>query len=87
MSNENQSTTQTCSALYALCLSTVAYGIADRSHIKHNLEIIEQAIHAAVSMASTNMPVKANSMRPVARLYCSSSYLRQGCSGYTILDW
>ena len=42
----------------AIGLSTTAYGIADRSHIKHNLEIIEDAIHAAVSIVSINMPVK-----------------------------
>jgi len=42
----------------AVGLSTVAYGIAARQHIKHNLETIEEAIHAAVSMVSINMPVK-----------------------------
>ncbi|MSQ99089.1 MAG: hydrolase, partial [Xanthomonadales bacterium] len=42
----------------ALGLSTVAYGIAERRHIKHNLETIEEAIHAAVSIVGINMPVK-----------------------------
>ena len=42
----------------AIGLSTIAYGIADRRHIRHNLETIEEATHAAVSMVSINMPVK-----------------------------
>jgi len=42
----------------AIGLSTVAYGIAERSHIKRNLEIIEETFHAALSMAGINMPVK-----------------------------
>ncbi len=42
----------------ALGLSTVAYGIAERRHIRHNLETIEEAIHAAVSIVGINMPVK-----------------------------
>lgn len=42
----------------ALGLSTVVYGIAERRHIRHNLETIEDAIHAAVSMAGINMPVR-----------------------------
>lgn len=42
----------------AIGLSTVAYGIAERKHIKRNLEIIEESFHAAISMASLNMPVK-----------------------------
>nr|MBP9034609.1 hypothetical protein [Pseudomonadales bacterium] len=42
----------------ALGLSTVAYGIAERRHIRHNLETIEEAIHAAVSMVGINMPVR-----------------------------
>lgn len=42
----------------ALGLSTVAYGIAHRRHIRHNLETIEEAIHAAVSMVGINTPVK-----------------------------
>jgi len=42
----------------AIGLSTVIYGIAERSHIRHNLETIEEAIHASVSMVNVNMPVK-----------------------------
>jgi len=42
----------------AVGLSTVVYGVADRSHIKENLKPIEDAIHAAVSMVNINMPVK-----------------------------
>jgi predicted amidohydrolase len=42
----------------ALGLSTVAYGTAERKHIKHNLETIEEVIHASVSMTNINMPVK-----------------------------
>ena len=42
----------------AVGLSTVVYGVAARKHIKINLEIIEDAIHAAVSIININMPVK-----------------------------
>ena len=42
----------------AVGLSTVIYGISERRHIRHNLETIEEAIHAAVSMVNINMPVK-----------------------------
>ncbi len=42
----------------AVGLSTVVYGIAERKHIKVNLETIEDNIHAAVSMVNINMPVK-----------------------------
>jgi beta-ureidopropionase len=42
----------------AIGLSTVVHGIANRKHIKINLETIEDAIHAAVSMTNINMPVK-----------------------------
>ena len=42
----------------ALGLSTVTTGIAERRHIKHNLETIEEAIHAAVSIVGINMPIK-----------------------------
>ncbi|MGQ9617281.1 MAG: nitrilase-related carbon-nitrogen hydrolase [Spirochaetota bacterium] len=42
----------------AVGLSTVVYGISKRADIKHNLEIIEDAIHGAMSMVSINMPVK-----------------------------
>ncbi len=39
-------------------LSTVVHGIGERRHIGRNLDIIEDAIHAAVSVISINMPVK-----------------------------
>lgn len=42
----------------ALGLSTVAYGIAQRRHIRHNLETIEDVVHATVTMVNINMPVK-----------------------------
>lgn len=42
----------------AVGLSTVIYGIAERRHIRHNLENIEDAIHAAISMVNINMPVR-----------------------------
>ncbi len=42
----------------AIGLSTVVYGIAERRHIRVNLETIEENIHAAVSMVNINMPVK-----------------------------
>ncbi len=42
----------------ALGLSTVAYCIASRRHIRNNLEIIEENIHAAVSVANINLPVR-----------------------------
>ncbi len=42
----------------AVGLSTVVYGVAQRSHIKENLRTIEDAIHAAVSMVNINMPVR-----------------------------
>ncbi len=42
----------------ALGLSTVAYGVAQRRHIRRNLEIIEDVIHAAVTLVNINMPVK-----------------------------
>lgn len=42
----------------AVGLSTIAYGAAERKHIKRNLQIIEDAFHGAISMANVNMPVK-----------------------------
>jgi hypothetical protein len=46
----------------AIGLSTVTYCIANRRHIRKNLEIIEENIHAAISMANINMPVKLLSL-------------------------
>lgn len=62
MEAEKQGTEGPIAPYMAIGLSTVAYGIADRSHIKRNLEIIEETIHAAVSMVSINMPVKVISL-------------------------
>jgi beta-ureidopropionase len=42
----------------AIGLSTIVTGISRRAHIRHNLETIEEAIHAAVSICGINMPVK-----------------------------
>ena len=58
MTADKQSSEGPVAPYMAIGLSTVAYGIADRSHIKHNLEIIEETLHAAVSIVSINMPVK-----------------------------
>ncbi|NJN93242.1 MAG: hydrolase [Anaerolineales bacterium] len=46
----------------AVGLSTVVYGVAERKHIKRNLETIEDNIHAAVSIVNINMPVKLISL-------------------------
>lgn len=46
----------------AVGLSTVIYGISERRHIRHNLDTIEEAIHAGVSMVNINMPVKIVSL-------------------------
>ena len=42
----------------AVGLSTIVHGVAERRHIQRNLDIIEDAIHAAVSIIGINMPVK-----------------------------
>ena len=42
----------------AVGLSTVVYGIGRREHIAENLKIIEDGIHASMSVVSINMPVK-----------------------------
>src|SRR5439155_7069825 len=42
----------------AVGLSTVVHGIGERKHIERNLRIVEDAIHAAVSIIGINMPVK-----------------------------
>lgn len=62
MTNEKNDSSEPVAPYMAIGLSTVAYGIAARRHIKHNLEIIEDAMHAAVSMVSINMPVKIISL-------------------------
>ena len=42
----------------AVGLSTVVRGISKRSEISRNLDVIEDAIHAAVSIIGINMPVR-----------------------------
>jgi predicted amidohydrolase len=42
----------------AVGLSTIVHGVAERRHIRVNLDTIEDNIHAAVSMVNINMPVK-----------------------------
>lgn len=42
----------------AIGISTVVYAIAERKHIRRNLQTIEENIHAAVSTVNINMPVK-----------------------------
>ncbi|MBT4520144.1 MAG: hydrolase [Halieaceae bacterium] len=58
MNSAAQKTSQPVAPYMALGLSTIACGIADRKHIQHNLETVEDVIHAAVSMTNINMPVK-----------------------------
>ena len=54
----NQNARKPVAPYLAIGLSTVAYGIAERKHIRRNLEIIEETFHAAISMAGINMPVR-----------------------------
>jgi beta-ureidopropionase len=42
----------------AVGISTVVHGVGERRHIAQNLDIIEDAVHAAVGIISINMPVK-----------------------------
>jgi predicted amidohydrolase len=42
----------------AVGLSTIVHGIGARKHIQRNLAIVEDAIHAAVSIIGINMPVR-----------------------------
>src|SRR6516225_1356210 len=42
----------------AVGLSTVVHGIGSRRDIERNLQIVEDAIHAAVSIMGINMPVR-----------------------------
>src|SRR5438445_4414589 len=42
----------------AVGLATVVQGIGERKHIERNLRIVEDAIHAAVSIIGINMPVR-----------------------------
>jgi len=58
VNSDSRTVTGPVAPYMAIGLSTVVYGIASRRHIKHNLEMIEEAIHAAVSMVGINMPVR-----------------------------
>lgn len=42
----------------AIGLSTVVYGVSERKDIARNLDIVEDAIHAAIGISDINMPVK-----------------------------
>jgi hypothetical protein len=42
----------------AVGLSTVVHGIGSRRDIERNLQIVEDGIHAAVSIVGINMPVR-----------------------------
>src|SRR5215471_5472326 len=42
----------------AVGLSTIVHGIGSRRDIERNLQIVEDAIHAAVSIIGINMPVR-----------------------------
>ena len=56
MSNPNSA--KPVAPYMALGLSTVIRGISERRHIRHNLENIEEVIHASVSMINVSMPVR-----------------------------
>jgi beta-ureidopropionase len=58
MNSPTQTPSKAIAPYMALGLSTITYGTAERKHIRHNLENIEEVIHASVSMAGINMPVK-----------------------------
>ncbi|MDD2586686.1 MAG: hydrolase [Syntrophomonadaceae bacterium] len=59
---ENQKKSQPIAPYIAIGISTVAYGIAERKHIKTNLDIIEDCIRGAVETVNINMPVKVVSL-------------------------
>ena len=42
----------------AVGLSTVVHGVGERKHIERNLAIVEDGIHAAMSVIGINMPVR-----------------------------
>ena len=48
----------------AVGLSTVVHGIGSRRDIERNLQIVEDGIHAAVSIIGINMPVRSRSTAP-----------------------
>ena len=56
----------------AVGLSTVVHGIGSRKDIERNLQIVEDGIHAAVSIIGINMPVRvtfrnAEELRSIVR--------------------
>jgi predicted amidohydrolase len=53
--NEN---TKPVAPYLAVGLSTVVHGVGERRHIKRNVAIVEDAIHAAMSVIGINMPVR-----------------------------
>jgi beta-ureidopropionase len=53
--NENQ---KPVAPYIAVGLSTVVHGVGERKHIKRNLAVIEDGIHAAMSVIGINMPVR-----------------------------
>src|SRR5829696_9391225 len=58
-SNGGQGQVRTPVAPYlAVGLSTVVHGVGSRKDIAENLAVIEDGIHAAMSIISINMPVK-----------------------------
>jgi beta-ureidopropionase len=57
-SKDGKRSRQPVAPYMAIGLSTVVYGIGSRKDIQHNLDTIEDAIHAAMSVVSINLPVK-----------------------------
>src|SRR5690348_14192431 len=56
--NSNDGKRSPVAPYMAIGLSTVVYGIGGRKDIQRNLDTIEDAIHAAMSVVSINLPVK-----------------------------
>ena len=50
--------TQPVAPYLAVGLSTVVHGVGERKHIERNLAIVEDGIHAAMSVIGINMPVR-----------------------------
>jgi beta-ureidopropionase len=57
-SKDGKRSRQPVAPYMAIGLSTVVYGIGSRKDIQRNLDTIEEAIHAAMSVVSINLPVK-----------------------------
>jgi len=51
-------TTEPVAPYLAVGLSTVVHGVGERKHIERNLAIVEDGIHAAMSVIGINMPVR-----------------------------